>query len=84
MSGIILAGKKLLRGGKYLQLLKSEATTSSNAAVVFDRGTPHHGAELVNWTRSNSGSLLETGLTTAVLATGLNRDNQIPDQFICS
>lgn len=69
---------------KYLQLLKSEATTSPNAAVVLDGGTPHHGAELVDWTRSDSGSLLETSLTTAVLATGLNKDNQCRDQSICS
>lgn len=55
----------------YLQLLKREATAGPNAAVILDGGTSHNWAELIDWTRSNSGGFLETGLTAAELATGL-------------
>lgn len=55
----------------YLQLSKGETTASTDTAVVLDGRAAHNGAQLVNRTRSNSGGLSETGLTTAVLAARL-------------
>jgi hypothetical protein len=55
----------------YLQLGKGETTTGTDTAVVLDGRAPHNGTQLVDGARGNSGGLRETGLTTAVLATGL-------------
>lgn len=58
--------------GKYLELLKCEATSSPNAAVVFDSWGSHNGAELVDRAGSNSSGLRKTGITTTVLASRLS------------
>lgn len=54
-----------------LQLLEGETAASPRAAVVFDGRASHNRTELVDWARSNSSGLGQTGLTTAVLASGL-------------
>lgn len=63
----------------YLQLSPGEPTTGPNTAVVLDGRASHNGTQLVNRTGSNSGSLSETGVTSAVLATGLF-ENQLVHQ----
>ena len=77
----------------YLQLGKGETTTGTDTAVVLDGRAPHNGTQLVDGARGNSGGLRETGLTTAVLATGLypkktlsvhHAQKNRPEQFISS
>lgn len=55
----------------YLQFLEGETTSSLDAAVVPNGRASHNWSELVNWARSNGGSLSEASLTTSVLSAGL-------------
>lgn len=64
-------GSELAGDASLLQLLEGETAASSRAAVVFDGRASHNGTKLVDWARSNSSGLGQTGLTTAVLASGL-------------
>jgi hypothetical protein len=55
----------------YLQLSERETTTSAHTTVVFDCWASDNGSELVDGTRSDLDSLLNTGRATCRLATGL-------------
>ena len=55
----------------YLQLIPGEPTTSPDTAVVLDGRAVHNRTQLVGRTGSDSSGLCETGVTSAVLATGL-------------
>jgi len=69
-------GLKAVRGGAYvsvyLQFSQREASTGADATVVFDGGASNDGAELVYWAGCDGRGLGETGLTTSLLATGLD------------
>lgn len=55
----------------YLQFLECEASASSCFTVVLDGGTSDDGAQLVNWTGSNTSDFGETVGSAARLATWL-------------
>jgi hypothetical protein len=54
-----------------LELSKGESTSFTNATVVLDGWASHHGAELVDWTRSDESCLLNAVCATTRLAAGL-------------
>lgn len=55
----------------YLQLSKSESTASPDTTVVLVGRAVDDGTQLVGRTGGNGGSLRQTGITSAVLTTGL-------------
>ena len=56
----------------YLELLKGEATTSTELGVVLDGGAADGRADqAIDGARGNAGSLLDTRDTAGLLATGL-------------
>ena len=57
--------------GGYLKLLQSETPTLAQLAVVFDSWASDSRTELVDWPGCQSGSLCDTGITSAELATWL-------------
>ena len=65
------AAGSIFEGQNYLQLSPGETTTRPDTTVVLDGRASHNGTQLVNRTGSDGGGLSETGITSAVLATGL-------------
>lgn len=61
----------IFEGQNYLQLSTGETTTTPDTTVVLDGRASHNGTQLVNRTGSDGSGLSETGITSAVLATGL-------------
>lgn len=55
----------------YLELSEREATTSTNTAVVLDGRAADDRPQTVHWTWSDLGSLVLTGIASALLATWL-------------
>lgn len=63
----------------YLQLSEGETATSTNTAVVLDGRAADDWPQSVDWTRSDLGGLLVTGIAAALLATGLE-DSKIKSE----
>lgn len=55
----------------YLKLSERETTTSTNTAVVLDGRAADNGPQAVHWAWSDLGSLVLTGIASALLATWL-------------
>ena len=55
----------------HLQLGDCETTSSTYTTVVLDRWGANNRSELVYWTRGDLSSLLETGIATSELSSGL-------------
>jgi hypothetical protein len=66
-----LRSSRLSDNVSYLQLLEREAAASANPAVVLKSRASHNGAELVEGTRGDGGSLGLTGGTSRLLLAGL-------------
>ncbi len=62
----------MFKKNKYLEILKGEATTSTELGVVLDGRAADGGADqTIDGARGDTGSLLDTRDTSGLLAAGL-------------
>ena len=58
-------------GNANLQFREGKPPTSSNTAIVLNRGASYHRTELVDRARCNGSGLCKTGVAATLLAAGL-------------